>query len=352
MKYKLPLIASLALILTSCATSEYFMADDAYVVKPSDLPVGESTADETSYAAFKKRRTGDTGERLTYEDQWAGQNNRRCLNEPFWYQGCGCSFSYWSMYSPFSSRNVRFSMGYGSMFYNPYGVWGPNGYNAYVVGMNYYYDPFNPYHVYSPGAGWGWANGTYPYYGYGYGYGGNNGVTHASNFHSGPRGSSAGYTNPQGRTTSTSVIKTTSVGRVPSTHGTTAVTSTTSRRPVDNSTSYRNPTTTHSTVSRPTTTRPVVNRQNSSGSSTVNRTYESSSSSRPNVSRQPMRTNGTYNSTGRSSTGGTINTESRSSGGSGTFNSGSSSRSSGGSSGSSGSSSRSGGSSGTNTGRR
>lgn len=352
MKYTFGILGVISLVMTSCATSEYYMADDAYVVKPSDLPVGESTADETSYAAFKKRKGGETNEQLTYQDNWHALNNRRCLSEPIWYDGCGCSFSYWSAYSPYSSMSRVNGPGYSnwwhsSMYYNPYMVWGPNGYNAFVIGMNYYTSPYYPYYGYNPGMSYGWGYNPYGYYygGGGYGYGG----SHAQNVHYGPRGSVAGYSNPTGRT-ATGKLK--SSNTVASTGTATANAPLRSRHPVDNNNAYRTPSTVTHNVGM-TNQRPVGNRQISSGRD-VSRTYGTTYSRPDGQVRQPARTNSTYNSTSRSSGGGNIlnsGSSSRTSGsGNVNYSSGSSSRSGSGSS--SGSSSRSGSSGTTHSGRR
>ena len=56
MKFLIPSLAVTGLLITSCATTESFVNDDVYSVKPSELPIGESTSDETSYASFKSRK--------------------------------------------------------------------------------------------------------------------------------------------------------------------------------------------------------------------------------------------------------------------------------------------------------
>lgn len=240
MKFLIPYITFAGLIVTSCATSESFVNDDVYMVRPSELPIGESTADEVSYASFKSRKQGNVNDRMTYSDEMALRNRQNCLDQFRWYEGCGCSYNEWSRYSRHSSYNSMmywgnpgFSIYYG--YGNPYaGHWGMYPYNhpyhwnnpywygsGMGFGMGYY--PHN-YYGYGHGGygyyGYGFG-GHYPYgyYGYGYGgygYGGNlNGWSNVGNNNSGttsnvirrPRGTSTGYSNPTGRNATPGTVK-------------------------------------------------------------------------------------------------------------------------------------------------
>lgn len=244
MKFLIPSVVITGLFLTSCATSESFVNDDVYSVRPSELPIGESTADETSYASFKTRKQGNVNDRMTYSDEMALRNRQNCLNQYRWYDGCGCSYSEWQRSSRYSPQNylsrgtfwVSPYMGMGfsygnfppyspySSYYNgfyPYNSFGGyNPYGGYWGSSNYpyYYYPTmwnDPYYGHGMGFGYPFYGGTngypYGYYGYGYsgyGYGGNmNGWSNAgsnsgasSNVIRGPRGTtSSGHYNPAGR---------------------------------------------------------------------------------------------------------------------------------------------------------
>ncbi|MEZ4889759.1 MAG: hypothetical protein R2779_04095 [Crocinitomicaceae bacterium] len=250
MKYFIPSVAILSLIFTSCSTTKYFDTDDIYSVRTSELPVGESTADETSYAAFKARKEGKTNDRMTYADEMALINRQNCLEQWRWTSDCGCSYSEWSRYSRFSPYNrygvmgrnhymfsnmypyasyfPGFSMGmgyyYGHLYHQPtfnssswgYYGWGHNMYSPYYnmydpyynmyAGVGNYYGHYNPY-------GFGGYYGMGGYYTLGgYGYGGNsngwsNGNYSTSNVIRGHRGTGSGYYNPTGRTYSTGTLK-------------------------------------------------------------------------------------------------------------------------------------------------
>lgn len=220
-KYILP-IAAFALLISSCGTSNKYMADDIYVLKPSELAVGESSADETTYSAFKKRKQGDVTDRQLYADQQLQSRYAACLNQFVWQPNCGCTYTQWVNFSPYSysMMNNRFGMnqfgmgGLGIYAYNnnfgmsphmymygngQYGMYGHYGmYGNPYWNNNGYYGYGNMYNNYY---GWGNMYGNGFGYGYGgYGYGGNNGgQSTASNVFRGPRGSSTGFANPGGR---------------------------------------------------------------------------------------------------------------------------------------------------------
>lgn len=247
MKFLIPSIAVTGLLITSCASTESFVNDDIYSVRPSELPIGESTSDETSYASFKSRKTGNTNDRMSYADEVALANRQSCLNQWRWYDGCGCSYSEWALYSNYSPNNIyatnlywrgtnyaRF-YNYSNSFYSfggyhPYGGgWGysagymsPYYHSPYMMNdpwMTYYgmgmgfgmgyspyggyygYNPYNPYGYY------GYGNGGYGYGGNMNGWGGNHNSGTTSNVIRGPRGTSSGYSNPTGRTASSNTVK-------------------------------------------------------------------------------------------------------------------------------------------------
>lgn len=87
MKFLIPSLAVTGLLITSCATTESFVNDDVYSVRPSELPIGESTSDETSYASFKSRKTGNTNDRMTYADEVALANRQNCLGCRLFFRG-------------------------------------------------------------------------------------------------------------------------------------------------------------------------------------------------------------------------------------------------------------------------
>lgn len=259
MKYLVPSLAIFGLIVTSCATTKSFDTDDVYSVRPSELPIGESTADEVSYASYKTRKEGKANDRMTYSDDRALVNRQNCLDQWRWYNGCGCSYSEWSrfsIYSPYNQSRYRFgsSIGYsngmsgahgmsfgmsygytnpyyrypsygGVYGYNPYGGYGYNPYDGYgpYGGYGYGYG-YSPYGNYGPYGVYGYSPygynpyGNYGYNPYGYGYGGNtngwsNSHSSSSNVIRQHRGSSSSTYYPNaGRSTPTnptnSAIKT------------------------------------------------------------------------------------------------------------------------------------------------
>lgn len=351
MKNKLIIFGIGLLVLSGCGTSANFMADDVYMVRPSKLPIGESSADETSYAAFLNRKEGENRDQQIYADDRNFNESRRCLREPYWYDGCGCSLEYWSFYSPYSGRNRTtafnpyYGMGYHNMMFSSNF---PYAYPYYGSGFGFYNSMMlmNPGYGGYYGMGWGTSYGYNPYgfgsgygyYGYsnwGYGYGGNGGhnnSTFSSGItHSGPRGSASGYANPNGRATSGQPLK---IGSIPANNGhqgSTSVKPTRSVKPVESTSTYRSPSARPTSVTRTngTTSTPTRTYQNSSAK-TPTRTYNNNSST--GVSGR----SGTYNSSSGSSTRQSSGSSYESRGSSsGSSSSGSSSRSGGSSSGSS-----------------
>lgn len=303
------IISTCTLILTSCATSEYYMADDVYVVKPSDLPIGESTADETTYAAYKQRQIGESNDRQLYGDV----TRNRFDNDNFYYFGNSYVPFLYSSQFPYGHQGAW--MGYNSWYYQSMpgfyygwnnGVWNGNSYGyTYPV---YWHNGYNNYWCQQGGYGYG-----------GYGYGGYNyGGTYAQNTYFGPRGSNSGYSNPHGRTT-TGKLKSGTYSSGNTAHSTsynrTSNSGNLEKRPIS--------TINQSTVYR--TNTPNGSRTNpSTNSSNSNRTYENADAAkrpRPTVysnSTTRERTNTNVNS-GRP----TINSGSDYNRNSGTINSGS-----------------------------
>jgi hypothetical protein len=329
MKLLIPSIAIASLLMTSCSTTESFVNDDIYSVRPSELPIGESLTDETSYASFKSRKLGQTNDRMTYADEMAMRNRENCLEQWNWYEGCGCTYREWAMYSRYSNNN-RFSMnrriywnhrsmGYGFAMSNmyPYGI----SYGMYSGNMYPYYH--NPYIIMDPwygGYGYGYGSSwhypsygynpysPYGYYGYGYGgygYGGNmNGWGNSSN-HSGvssnvirgPRGTSTGYSNPSGRAVSHDKVQVGKVNTPTSAKGNLSSTraASTVKKPIDG-------TSVMSRVNTPTYSRDNVNGNltpTTSSRPNVERASSapSRSSSNPTVSSAPARNNSEFQRT-------------------------------------------------------
>lgn len=164
---KYAIILGFSFILGSCMSSRTYYGDDVYVLKPNDLPVGESSTDQTSYSSFKNR----TREGRVSTVYYAVPNNylgMDCYNTLFWNTGCRYAFGY----SPF---------------------WGYNTFSPYYMPHNMYYayDPlFNPYFNY--------GYNPYGYYGYNnfYGYPVSQNISSGTRIY-GPRTSSGGYANPR-----------------------------------------------------------------------------------------------------------------------------------------------------------
>jgi len=350
------------------------MADDVYVVKPSDLAVGESTADETTYAAFKRRKTGVSNDRQVFSDanNFGFDNNRflpfgnnhpRFLGSSQFPNGSNRNFFLMDDFSWMGHQSwdtqVLMSHWYG---YNN-GVWNGNsyGYNYHSWGNNGFGNGFGfaQGNGFCHGNGFGFPQG-------GFGFGGNGFIANDNqNIFRGPRGSVSGFANPKGRQY-TSVLKSgttnqpntsqsANIGRASASQTSSPVIE---RRPIN-------------TINAINTRQPAV-RYNSSvdinrnSGKTSNRTYTRSDvGSRPSGTTYQSRSNsgssgrsggGTINSSSGSgrSGGGTINSSSgsgRSSGGTVNSSSGSG-RSSGTSTGGGGGSSRSGGNSGGTSGGR
>jgi hypothetical protein len=207
MKKFIYILGVTSLVLHGCATVNVPTDDDAYYVKPSQLGVGESTADETSYAAYKARKEKKNTSLAAYSDELAMQQRSNCLNQWQWYEGCGCSYDEWlrfSRFSPMGGTNSAIYMNGASAFnnYNSF-YYRPNYWNSFIVGAGmgypgyYGYDPYTnfwgsmyghgssfgyPYNYYGSsfgypynyyGSSFGYPFGYYGYFNGGYGYGGN-----------------------------------------------------------------------------------------------------------------------------------------------------------------------------------
>lgn len=173
--------------------------DDVYIVKNSELPVGESLTDETSYATYKYRQNNGMVSDDYYYDQRNYLYNSNCYDNFYWNNGCGCSYYAWNVYN--------------GPFYSPYGFGQPNlyyGHGFYYAFGNMFYDPFTGMYFYNPYYnqylyGGGMYNPYYPgaYYGYnsyGGGYYNHQNPVVQYNHHQGPRASISGISNTAGRT--------------------------------------------------------------------------------------------------------------------------------------------------------
>lgn len=158
--------------LNSCASISNVADDDVYVVKPSQIPMGESLDDETSYMAYKYKK--DQNNNLTtYRNPNVGAFGMgyaygyRNYNDPF-------------LFNPYMYNPYGFYDPYG--YYSPYGHYGSGlgyipGYGWSYIGPNPYYGGYYGYHNYFGNSIWG-----NPYYGYGSGYGYYGGGMYGSGF--------------------------------------------------------------------------------------------------------------------------------------------------------------------------
>jgi|GEM_PF-6528188 len=254
MKHLFSIIITSSLLLTACSTTKSFVNDDTYSVRASDLAIGESLTDETSYSAYKSRKQGKTNDQLTYADEQARLDRLRCLESPVYCSTCNCTYTEWVQYQRMERPNHRFNRGFIHAAYinRPYGIgysaynymgmgmgmghggmylwnYGTNplaygyysslypGYSNYHLGSYYGYGPYGMngpfYHGHNPNMGYGYGY-NYGYGGYGFG-GNNNGWSNSgyqtSNTIRGPRGTFAsGNANPNGRASNANVVKSTS----------------------------------------------------------------------------------------------------------------------------------------------
>lgn len=191
-------ISMFGLILSSCVSNENIWTDDLYHMRSSELPEGESLTDETGYANFKERI--ETEEINTY---YEAQQNASSI-------GFYSSYDpiFWGMYpmNYYPATTLFFGQGIPG-FNNDMSWYGSYGYPFYSSYNNY--DPFYNVYGYNPYFGYGDFNQGYGYFNNGWGannyYGNNNLNGNASsgsgyqNYHEGPRGTIAGYSNSANR---------------------------------------------------------------------------------------------------------------------------------------------------------
>ena len=171
-----------SLLLNSCASISNTTDDDVYVVKSSQIPVGESLDDETNYGAYKYKK--DRNNNNVSYSAGGGMNNFN----PLFVGGMGYHPNQFG-YNPYQmyGSNWAYYPGYGWSYINPYfgnPFFGGYG-NYYNQG---YYSSFYNNHYYGNSYGWNnnnWNNNNYSNNGGGFG-------SSNTNHHSGPRGSSGG----------------------------------------------------------------------------------------------------------------------------------------------------------------
>jgi len=211
----LSLFTILTGILSSCYSNRMLVDDDVYVMKNSELPVGESLTDETNYSTFKYKKDRGVTANSYYYDPYniAAMNNCDC--NPFYFTPFDCGWGTRN-YGNSGLNDMYFGYGYFNAFGHYY--YGPGYMNYSANQYGYYGNMYSPY--YNPYGGFYFGNGyNSPYfYGNSYQYGSNanvfnNGSNGSSgstgliyNSHSGPRGSLSGYTN-SGSRTNVNVIK-------------------------------------------------------------------------------------------------------------------------------------------------
>src|SRR5574343_1630459 len=173
-------------LLSSCYSNRMLVDDDVYVMKNSELPVGESLTDETNYSTYKYKQDRGVTANSYYYDPYNITAMNNCDCNPFYFTpfDCGWGNRYYGSYH-------MYDMYYGYGYYNAFGH---NMMNPYTY--NSLYGPmFNPY-GFSYGAYYSpsyynnsWYYESNPYignngYSYGGTYVGNNGTIY--NQHSGP----------------------------------------------------------------------------------------------------------------------------------------------------------------------
>lgn len=190
--FPLSFFALSSLILNSCASISDTPDDDVYLVKSSQIPVGESLDDETNYSAYKYKK--DRNNNNVSYSSGGGMNNF----DPFFMGGFGYRpnhFGYnpYQMYAYpyYNDRSWAYIPGYGwSYVMNPY--FGNPFYGGYGNYYNYYnhgyYSSFYNNNYYGNNFGWNnnnnnWNNNN--------NNGGGSGNSN-SNHHRGPRGSIGG----------------------------------------------------------------------------------------------------------------------------------------------------------------
>jgi hypothetical protein len=188
--FPISIFAISTLILNSCVSISNTPDDDVYVVKSSQIPVGESLDDETNYSAYKYKKDRNNNN-ITY-NAGGGMNNF----DPFFMQGIGYRpqpFGY-NPYQMYGS-NWAYYPGYGWSYMNPY--FGNPFYGGYGNYYNYYnhgyYSSFYNNNYYGNNYGWnnnGWNNNNNNWNNNNNNGGGSGGSN--PYHHSGPRGSNGG----------------------------------------------------------------------------------------------------------------------------------------------------------------
>lgn len=277
-----------SLILSSCYSEKFMQDDDVYVIKANEIQLGEDMTDEANYSNFKNRKN-DASISSAYfsnDDLWYFHQNdirREYINYLIYRYGASNSILFGNMYNyyPFPFHNPYF-YDY-SNFFTYYG----NNYSAfYQANYGYYYNGYYNNGYYNNGY---YNNNNY--------VNNNNSYTASSyNFHKGPRGSSSGFGNPNGRIESPGKVK--SITYNGNTNGTStnelASKRIDSKSFVGQNNTYNNRTntansnvSTYRNSSNSSTLRPTENRVNYSNSYSVNsgRTYNSNPSINSNNNR-------------------------------------------------------------------
>lgn len=204
-------------VLSSCYSNRMLVDDDVYVMKNSELPVGESLTDETNYSTYKYKQDRGVTANSYYYDPYNIAAMNACDCNPFYFTPFDCGWG---------TRNYGYSglndLYYGYGYYNAFGryLFGPGYMNYGANQYGYYGNMFSPY--YNPYGGFYFSTSySSPFYynnaifyntnpfGYNpYSYGNSNNFGYSNeygnsnvvyNSHSGPRGSLSGYSNSGNR---------------------------------------------------------------------------------------------------------------------------------------------------------
>ncbi len=205
-------VLALVFLTTACVSNKTLWMDDVYHMRQAELPEGESLADETGYANFKERMESLL-ENSNYQTDQDVQNygyydSYHSFNSLFW--GIS-SLNYYPSTTlffgqgiPGFNQDLSWYGSYGYPYYSSYFNYDPlfsvYGYNPY-----YNYGNFNQgYGFFNDGLSLNFNSGNY----FSNNQNGNNsGNSGYGNYHEGPRGSLAGYSNSANRL-SVSTIKT------------------------------------------------------------------------------------------------------------------------------------------------
>ncbi len=206
MRISIGLINCLAsgILMTSCVSNQNLWTDDVYHMRTAELPEGESLADETGYASFKERMesSSEPVENTYYETAQYPQ-----------YYGFYNSYDpvFWGTYPLNYYPSTTLFFGQGIPGFNQDLSWyGSYGYPYYSSYSNY--DPFYSIYGYNPYYGFGNFNQGFGFFNNGLGFNYNSGYYSSNysngngsgnsgntNYHEGPRGSLAGYSNSANR---------------------------------------------------------------------------------------------------------------------------------------------------------